>query len=247
MTIYAIGDIHGHLGKLVEAHALIRADQAMHGGGGDTIVHCGDFVDRGPDSRGVIDYLICCRDLGEPHVLILGNHDEMMLDFLTTDPDREDLFAQTSRWLHPTLGGRQTLASYGIATQRWRSPRRIRQDADAAIPPSHVAFLDDLRTPYREADGFFCHAGIRPGVPLSQQRSHDLIWIREPFLSDHRPHGALIVHGHTPVEAVTHYGNRLNIDTGAGYGRALSAVVIEGSDAWLLTTEGRVSVRHEWP
>ena len=91
-------------------------------------------------------------------------------------------------------------------------------------------------------DLFFAHAGIQPGVPLADQVEHDLIWIRKEFHVDTRDHGKLIVHGHTPVEQATHYGNRINIDAGAGYGRPLVAVVFEGRACWQLTDEGRVAL-----
>ncbi|MDP3960419.1 MAG: serine/threonine protein phosphatase, partial [Pseudorhodobacter sp.] len=104
-------------------------------------------------------------------------------------------------------------------------------------------FLEALPTSYRRGTSIFVHAGIRPGIALEAQTETDLIWIREPFLTDPRDHGALIVHGHTALDAATHYGNRLNLDSGAAYGGPLSAVVIEGSAVFLLTAAGRVPLR----
>lgn len=238
MRTYAIGDIHGHLEKLKAAHALIAADQAAVGDPGATVVHIGDLVDRGPDSRGVIDYLIACRDAGARHEVILGNHDRMMRRFLHPEKLKDDLRHDLD-WLWEALGGRFTLASYGVDVSEDRADVAIHADAIRAVPQSHVDYLDSLATPYAEGDCLFVHAGIRPGVPIAEQTRDDLVWIREPFLSDTEDYGPLVVHGHTPVDEVTHYGNRLNIDTGAGYGRPMSAVVIEGRDVWLLTEAGR--------
>jgi serine/threonine protein phosphatase 1 len=108
------------------------------------------------------------------------------------------------------------------------------------VPDAHRAFLAGLPTHLHRGEVFFVHAGIRPGVPLAAQVEDDMTWIRGRFLDDLRDHGALIVHGHTPVERATHYGNRLNIDSGAAYGGPLSAVVIEGRKVWELTDSGRV-------
>ncbi|WP_093362226.1 metallophosphoesterase [Tropicimonas isoalkanivorans] len=238
MRTYAIGDIHGQLEKLKAAHALIEADKAAVGDPGATVVHLGDLPDRGPDTRGVFDYLLKCRDAGAPHVILLGNHDRMMRRFLHPEKLRDQMRDDLD-WLWPPLGGRETLASYGVDVSHGRRDTAIHADAQNAVPESHIALLDSLSTPYTEGDCLFVHAGIRPGVPIEAQSRDDLVWIREPFLSDTSDHGPLIVHGHTPVEEVTHYGNRLNLDTGAGYGQALSAVVIEGRDVWLLTKDGR--------
>jgi serine/threonine protein phosphatase 1 len=241
MRTYAIGDIHGQLDKLKHAHALIEADKAAVGDPDATVVHLGDLPDRGPDTRGVIDYLIACRDAGAPHVILLGNHDRMMRRFLHPEKLRDDLRHDLD-WLWPPLGGRETLASYGVDVSEIRADAAIHADAMEAVPSSHLALLDSLKTPYAEGECLFVHAGIRPGVAIGDQSLDDLVWIREPFLSDTRDHGPLIVHGHTPVDEVMHCGNRLNLDTGAGYGHPLSAVVIEGRDVWLLTEQGRKPV-----
>ena len=150
--------------------------------------------------------------------------------------------ARARRGSWSRTAARATLASYGVVGLSVVRRDALREAARARIPDRHRAFLRALPTSLRHGDLFFCHAGIRPGVPLDAQRDEDLLWIREPFLSSTADHGPLIVHGHTPVDTVTHYGNRLAIDTGAGYGRALSAVAIEGRKAWLLTEDGRVPV-----
>jgi serine/threonine protein phosphatase 1 len=204
------------------------------------VVHVGDLVDRGPDARGVIQYLIDGARRGENWVVLLGNHDRMFLDFLSGGDAGSSW--DGADWLRPSLGGATTLASYGVAPPEGRSVAEIRAEALARVPEAHRVFLAGLRLWYRAGEAVFVHAGIRPGVPLEAQDEEDLVWIRAPFLFDPSDHGALIVHGHTPVEEATHYGNRLNIDTGAGFGRALSAVAVEGWRAWLLTPEGRIEL-----
>lgn len=234
MRCYAIGDIHGQRALLENAHRLIRADRVRVHDATAPVVHLGDLCDRGPDTKGVIDLLLAGRDRGEPWVVLKGNHDAMMSSFLEGDPG--------SAWLMDQNGGPATLASYGLTGLRIMDRDALREAARARIPERHRAFLKALPTSARFGEAFFCHAGIRPGIPLDAQREDDLLWIREPFLSATDDHGPLVVHGHTPVDAVTHYGNRLALDTGAGHGRPLSAVVLEDRRAWLLTVDGRVAV-----
>ena len=238
MRIYAIGDIHGHLDKLRAAHDLIAADRAACGDAAARVVHVGDLVDRGPDSRGVIDHLMAGLAAGAPWVVLKGNHDRMFELFLRGEADpglRADL-----TWLHERIGGVETLASYGVAADPWQRPDRVRAEAQQAVPEAHRAFLAGLPVRHEAGDVLFVHAGIRPGVKPAKQTETDLLWIRDAFLLDTRDHGPLIVHGHSPVEAATHYGNRINIDSGAAYGGPLSAIVLEGRAAFLLTGAGRV-------
>ncbi|MEC7761442.1 MAG: metallophosphoesterase [Pseudomonadota bacterium] len=237
MRTYAIGDIHGQLSELERAHDLIDRDRAACDDADAPVVHIGDLCDRGPATRGVIDFLMGGLAAGKPWVVLTGNHDRMMTAFLEPVPNEPPRMPTHLTWLNPRLGGDTTLASYGVDTDR--PVDAIHTDARARVPAAHVAFLEALPVTYERGDCFFCHAGVRPGVPLAEQDEQDLIWIREPFLSSTEDHGKLIVHGHTPVDVATHYGNRLNIDSGAGYFQPMSAVVIEGREAWLLTEGGR--------
>ena len=238
MRAYAIGDIHGQLALLKAAHDRIAADIARHGPA--PVVHVGDLVDRGPDSRGVIDLLLEGRAAGQDWVVLKGNHDRLFTMFLE-DPQAQDPRLRSDlSWLHPRLGGAETLASYGVRAAADRPIAPVHADGLAAVPASHRAFLQALPLTHRIGDVLFVHAGIRPGVALDAQVEDDLLWIRQPFLEDTRDHGPLIVHGHTALDAPTHYGNRVNIDSSAGYGGPLTAIAIEGREVFLLTEAGRV-------
>lgn len=236
MTIYAIGDIHGHLDKLQRAHDLVEADRAREGTAKAALVHVGDMVDRGPDSARVLEYLQRCVRDNANTIVLRGNHDSMFLEFLTNRPGRWS----DSRYLHPNIGGRATLASYGLPEKA--SARALHDKAQDEVPEEDREFLANLPLSHGAGECLFVHAGIQPGVPLEDQQPADLMWIRDAFLFDTRDHGPLVVHGHTPVPTVEHHGNRLAIDTGAGWEGPVSAVVIEGREAWLLTAEGRQPV-----
>ncbi len=238
MRSYAIGDIHGQLGLLLAAHERIAADIARNGAA--PVIHVGDLVDRGPDSRGVIAFLREGLARGEDWVVLKGNHDRMFTGFLA-DPSAQDPGLRSDlSWLHPRLGGGETLASYGVRNAADRPAGPVHAEALAAIPKADRVFLETLPLMHRAGDAVFVHAGIRPGVPLDAQAENDLLWIREPFLSDPSDHGPLIIHGHTALDAPTHYGNRVNIDSSAGYGGPLTAVAVEGRDVFVLTWDGRV-------
>lgn len=237
MHSYAIGDIHGHLDLLKRAHDRIATDQARYGAG--TVVHIGDLVDRGPDSRGVVDYLAAGTEAGQDWVVLKGNHDRMFSGFLDDMIWHDPGLRPDMSYLHPRIGGATTLASYGVTNAGDRPLAPVHAEAVAAVPMAHRAFLAARPTLFTQGAAIFVHAGIRPGLPLDRQRETDLVWIRKDFLDDPRDHGGLVVHGHTAIDAATHYGNRLNIDSSAAYGGPLTAVVIEGREAWELTEAGR--------
>lgn len=237
--VYAIGDVHGQLDDLQRVIALIEAD----GGKDARIVLVGDYVDRGPDSRGVLQYLIDAQAEGRNWTTIKGNHDRYLSRFLdyriVHDPaTRPDLL-----WFDPRLGGDKTMASYGVDVGE-SAPLQIVQDAALqAVPQAHRAFLAGLPLMHEIGDLLFVHAGIRPRVALDKQIEDDLIWIRAPFLEYRKSHGPLVVHGHTALEHPEHAGNRVNLDGGAGYFRPLHAAVFEGRECWLLSDTGRVALR----
>lgn len=243
MQTYAIGDIHGQYEALRAAHDRIEADRQRHGDADAPVIHMGDLTDRGPDSRGVLDHLIGGIAAGQPWQVVQGNHDRMFAGFMA-DADYHDAGLRKERWwTHPRVGGDATLASYGVMDTAERDRQQIHAEAVQAVDPTHPEFLRTRPTHLSRGGLLFVHAGIRPGVPLDQQTEDDLLWIRDDFHADPRDHGALIVHGHTPVDQPTHYGNRVNIDTGAGHGHPLTAVVIEGTTVFVLTDGGRKELR----
>lgn len=235
LRVYAIGDVHGCTAQLAGLHALIRAHLSARPPRDWRIVHVGDYVDRGPDSRGALDALAALA--GDARVVCLrGNHDQYLIDFLD-DPEA----ASFDAWLFN--GGATTLRDYGAEPGEavLVGPRR-RAELHArlvqALPRAHRDFLDGLRHSLRLGDYFFAHAGVRPGVALEAQDARDLIWIREPFLSSNDDLGAVVVHGHTPSAGIVVRHNRIGIDTGAVFGGALTCLVLEGDGRWGLDAQG---------
>jgi len=240
MRTYAIGDIHGHIELLREVHSWIAADQAKHGAA--PIVHVGDLVDRGPDCRGVVEYLRAGVETGQDWVVLKGNHDRMFTNYIRDINYHDPCLRTDLSYLHPKIGGAATLESYGVKNAADRPLAPVHAEAVAAVPEAHLKFLESLPIYYQRGEVIYVHAGIRPGIPIAQQAEDDLVWIRKGFLEDTRDFGALIVHGHTALDAPMHYGNRVNIDSSAAYGGPLTAVVLEGREVFNLTAAGRIAV-----
>ncbi|EEE37805.1 serine/threonine protein phosphatase family protein [Rhodobacteraceae bacterium KLH11] len=236
--VYAVGDLHGRVDEFERALTLIEQD----GGPDAEIVFLGDYVDRGPDSRGVLDRLIAGRDAGRRWVTLLGNHDRMFSWFLEDVPRHDPHLLVGYHWLHDRLGGVETLRSYDVVFEQQTRLEDLHAMARGAVPLSHRMFLQGLVPMHQTPEIAFVHAGIRPGIPLGEQRENDLVWIRKVFHSHPGPHPKLIVHGHTPVDRATHYGHRVNLDSGAGYGRTAGVAVFEGRNCWQLTDKGRVAL-----
>lgn len=234
--IYAIGDIHGQLDMLETALTRIEAD----GGRDARVVFLGDYTDRGPDSAGVLDLLIKGQAEGRDWITIKGNHDRMFSLFMQDYPMNDERLLVGYHWLHERIGGIETLASYRVEVPERTRIYEVHAAARAAVPQAHIDFLAGLQVTHQQGDLLFVHAGIRPEIPLSAQTEDDLIWIRDSFHKYTAPHPYLVVHGHTPVKAATHYGNRVNLDAGAGYGQPLVTAVFEGNACWQLTDQGRV-------
>jgi len=232
--IYAIGDVHGMRDLLDDMLLRVRRDLVRRPHPEPLIVMLGDYADRGPDSRGVIDALIGLRDGDLPAVFLLGNHDSYIPAYLE-DPD---WFDRTFHWLHPSMGGAETLASYGVVDANHYAPEDTRDAFSRAFPAEHAAFIADCVLWHRVGGYLFAHAGIRPAVPVEAQARDDLIWIREPFLSSTHDHGFKVVHGHTIVPMVEHHPNRIAVDTGAVRTGVLSCLVLEGGTASLLEPDG---------
>ncbi|KPD14266.1 metallophosphoesterase family protein [Phaeobacter sp. 11ANDIMAR09] len=239
--IYAIGDIHGQLGMLEQALARIEAD----GGPEARVVFLGDYVDRGPDSRGVIELLSKGLDEGRNWTCLLGNHDRMFSMFMEDYPRNDARLLVGYHWLHDRIGGVETLQSYGVEVPEGIRIYELHAKARQAVPEEHCAFLNALPDYHQAGELLFVHAGIRPGVTLQDQSQDDKIWIRQEFLKDRTEHPWLVVHGHTQIPAPQHYGNRINLDSGAGFGRSLTTAVFEGKQCWVLADTGRVPLLPE--
>jgi serine/threonine protein phosphatase 1 len=226
MRLYAIGDVHGRLDLLAAMHGAIDAEIARERVTDWRIVHLGDYVDRGPDARGVLDFLIEKRERDPRIVCLGGNHERGLLDFLAM-PSADCLFVR--------FGGVETARSYGVDLTAG-SIETAHRALVAAIPSGHVQFLKTLPVSATFGDFFFCHAGVRPGMPLDRQEAHDLTWIRDEFLSHAGLYEKVIVHGHTPGRAADVRPNRVNLDSYAcGTGR-LSALAADGAVKRILET-----------
>ena len=240
MRSYAIGDIHGQLARLQHVHDLIDRDKRAVSDPDAPIIHLGDLVDRGPDSAGVVRYLRGGVQGGAPWVVLKGNHDRLFHRFVTAPDWMDPALRPGFTWLHDLIGGIATLASYGVPETALGDVAQAQAAAHDLVSLEDLSFLDSLPLHYQRGHALFVHAGLRPGVPMDDQIEQDLLWIRDPFLLDTRDHGPLVVHGHTAIERPLHYRNRVNIDSRAGYGGPLTAIVIEGRDIWSLTDSGRV-------
>lgn len=227
--VFAIGDVHGCDDLLAHIHQGIDELNASRPPRASIEVVLGDMIDRGPNSRGVIDRLIA-RSRRNRVIALSGNHEAMLLRFLAAP---ETL----GHWLG--LGGLETLRSYGIVPPAPLDDRSAAETADralAAIPTEHLAFLQQLPL-YWSLGGFtFVHAGLRPGLSPERQAKRDLLEIRTPFLSHSGSFGTFVVHGHTPRSEVEILHNRINLDTGAFATGRLSAALLEREGMQILRT-----------
>jgi serine/threonine protein phosphatase 1 len=234
--VYAIGDIHGRLDLLSDLIASIRSDAARAAPSErPVLIFIGDYVDRGPQSASVIDLVLDLEDEAEFEVRALkGNHEAQVLAFL------EDPRAGPA-WIE--FGGAETLLSYGVTPPRGRTDEaawtKTRDVFSAALPARHAGFLRRLELAITCGDYVFVHAGVRPGVPLTEQSEHDLLWIRDEFLRSTRPIEKVVVHGHTPERSPYIGPNRIGIDTGAYATAMLTAVRLLGPDVAFIQTDER--------
>lgn len=226
LRIYAIGDVHGCARTLDALGERIAQDIAARPVAEVLEIFLGDYVDRGADTAGVIER-VAADVPGRTRVRLMGNHEDAMLDALNDG-------TRMARWL--AFGGEATLRSYGIEPREHAHDSQSLQPlARSVIPEAHVTFLENLSLRHEEPGYLFVHAGIRPGVPLAEQEAQDLLWIREEFYEAKDPLPAFVVHGHTPVNEPEILPHRANIDTGAVYGNALSALVLEGEELRVLS------------
>lgn len=227
--VYAIGDVHGCRDLLVKLMTAIRMDNDARKPAEVHLVLLGDLVDRGPDSAGVIDYVLTLSERWPQVECLMGNHEEVFLRALQGSARALGLFR--------TLG-RETLLSYGLdaALIDDGEDEVLLAAMGAHIPESHREFLQNRPDNLVLGDYCFVHAGIRPGVPLEEQDGRDMRWIRSEFLKSRLPHSHIIVHGHSISDAVDTQPWRIGIDTGAYTSSRLSAIGLEGTDRWVLST-----------
>lgn len=232
VRIYAVGDVHGHLDLLLRLEAMIDADARAAGASRVVQVMLGDYIDRGPDSRGVVEHLIARRQEREL-VTLRGNHEAYVLD-LAHDP------LVLLGWAR--YGGRETLASYGYGLPDLDEPAlldlapRIAAQVFEALPETHLAFFRETVLHHACGDYLFVHAGLRPGVPLARQKPGEMMMIRQGFLNSDTDFGRVVVHGHTPGPEPVIRANRIGIDTHAYHTGVLTCLVLEGEEQRFLST-----------
>jgi serine/threonine protein phosphatase 1 len=238
--VYAVGDIHGRADLLIRLMQDLREDTARGEYlGRPILIFLGDYIDRGFQSKEVIDFLL--SDIVSPFetYFLKGNHEAAMIQFLS-DP------SIGPRWAE--YGGAETLVSYGVQPPRTRTSmdewKQASASLNAALPPQHFDFLSRLDLSVRVGDYLFVHAGVRPAVPLDMQTEQDLLWIREEFLGDRRELDAVIVHGHTPERKPYRDARRIGLDTGAYLSGRLTAARFEHDNVEFIVTEPRVAVAH---
>ena len=228
--VYAIGDIHGRADLFDDLIGRIAADNAERGPAETTVILLGDLVDRGPDSRGVVDRAMKLKDEFASVRWLMGNHEEVFLTALGGDPQHVRYFVR--------IGGGPTIQSYGLTGQDYDTAtfEEVAEKLPNLVPAEHVRFIAASEDLIDIGDYRFVHAGIKPGVAAEEQKPSDLRWIRAEFLDDSRMHDKMVVHGHTIVDEVEEYANRIAIDTGAYSSGRLTALGLEGAERWTLQT-----------
>lgn len=229
--VYAVGDIHGRIDLFDELLDRIAADDRARGPAQTVLILLGDLVDRGPDSRAVVERAMALRGGGMALRWLKGNHEEVFLDALAGDPRVVKYFIG--------IGGDATIQSYGITGDDYRNATfaELAERLPAQVPAAHRDFLASGEDMIRIGDYVFVHAGVKPHVALDEQSPADMRWIRGPFLDSDEDHGALVIHGHSISDAVEERFNRIGIDTGAYASGRLTAIGLEGDARWYLATE----------
>jgi serine/threonine protein phosphatase 1 len=230
--VYAVGDVHGRADLLEKMHAAILKDSLDVPAERKVVVYLGDYVDRGPGSKKVVDILLERPLKGFERVHLMGNHEAFLIEFLNDVESGPGWFFN---------GGLATLASYGVKIGKfdelnYEILQRVHAEFRKKVPKSHIEFYKGLDFSRVEGDFFFVHAGIRPGVPLDNQTDEDMLWIREEFLGCEDDFGKVIVHGHTITWEPEVKSNRIGIDTGAFATGKLTCLVLEGATRRFLQT-----------
>ncbi len=228
--LYAIGDIHGRRDLLDALLKQIDADDRSRTPAKTTLVILGDLMDRGADSRGVIELLMQLQAASDRIVFLAGNHEELMIR--TWEGERQ-IAATFNR-----AGGKETLMSYGVSAETYDGwdLGEMTEQLGRLVPADHISFLKGFRDWYKAGDYLFVHAGIRPGIDIEDQTSEDLRWIRGGFLDSNEDFGVMVIHGHTITKSVDERANRIGIDTGAYGSGVLTAIGLEGTERWFLST-----------
>jgi serine/threonine protein phosphatase 1 len=218
--VYCVGDVHGRDDLLRKMAGCLEVDLGNRSFDQAVTVFLGDYIDRGLGSMGVLEQLV--RGEWPTRIIALtGNHEDLLLAFLEDAATLED-------WR--SFGGLETLYSYGVnvgAAMAGRDFEVVQREFVARFPESHRHFMENLKVSTTIGDYFFCHAGVRPGIPLDRQRREDLLTIRAPFLFSQVEHGKLVVHGHTPSVAPEVRPNRISMDTAAFATSRLTCLVLE--------------------
>ncbi len=228
--IYAIGDIHGRLDLLDALLTKIDDDDASREPAKTILVILGDLMDRGPDSRGVINRMMQIDAVSDRIIFLSGNHEELMIRAWEGE--------RTIMGTFNRAGGKETLMSYGVPAEQYDA-WDLGHAMDALqelVPAEHIQFLKGFRNWYKAGDYLFVHAGIRPGIDIEDQTAEDLRWIRGGFLDVDDDFGAMVIHGHTITKTVDERHNRIGIDTGAYGSGVLTAIGLEGSERWFIST-----------
>ena len=244
-VIYVIGDIHGRIDLLVALRKIIVADAKKHGFDDKTIIHLGDYVDRGLDSKGVLDLLINKPLEGFTSIHLKGNHEEMMYKAIEHSTRSTAGKSSIQNWRDQWVlnGGIPTLKSYGIQPNPvtvWTGSHDLVNwsKAEQDIPKQHIYWMKALPLYHIDGDYLFVHAGLFPGIPLQEQEPASLLWIRGRFLDCNEDHGYRVVHGHS----TTHDGkvdirsNRICMDTGAVFHGIQYALAIHDGQERILQT-----------
>lgn len=232
--VYAIGDIHGCRDALVTLLDRIDEDDVRRGPARTTLVLLGDLVDRGPHSADVVELAMALQRERPGTRFLMGNHEELFLTALDGNDEALRLFCR--------VGGRETVLSYGLdpADYETMDYEALRAWLAEHVPAAHRAFVSGMEALVEIGDYAFVHAGVRPNVPLAQQKEEDLRWIRQPFLGHKGRFERMVIHGHTITPEVERQVGRIGIDTGAYVTGRLTAIGLEGADWWLLQTESTV-------
>ncbi len=231
VRIYAIGDIHGRNDLLGQLLAKIDADDATRGPADTQLIFLGDLMDRGDDSAGVIDTAMALKASDKKVRFLMGNHEEVFVRACRkNDPKITRFFLR--------IGGEATVLSYPITRMEYMTldMDQLSERLTSLVPPEHLEFIEGFEDQIVIGDYAFVHAGIRPGVPLSEQKVSDLRWIREEFVDQRGDLEKVVVYGHTIYDEIEERGSRIGIDTGAYASGKLTALALEGSERWYLQT-----------